>query len=133
MTVTAHTSAPIKKLVQKGVLTEQEAKDIKAEVEKENQQAKTSPFVLPLGKEAKLKLGGFIQANGEFGDVGSQFGVFPDNPLGTASHTPLHSRFFLRRARINVSGDFLENFDFKMEADFSQGDGISSSRTAFSG
>src|SRR5436190_1992303 len=106
---TQSADALINKLVQKGVLTEQEAKDIKTEMEKENQEAKTSPFVLPLGKEAKLKLGGFVQANGEFGDVASQFGTFSDNPLVTANHTPLHSRFFLRRARINVSGEFLEN------------------------
>ena len=85
-------------------------------------------FVLPWGKEANLKLGGFIQAQGEFGDAGSMFGVFPDS----TRTTPIQNRFFLRRARINVSGDFLENFDFKLEGDFEQGDGISGSRTGFS-
>src|SRR5688572_16171466 len=35
-----------------------------------------SPFALNVGKEAKLKLGGFIQGNGEFGDTGSLDGNF---------------------------------------------------------
>lgn len=88
-----------------------------------------SNFVLPWGKESNLKLGGFLQANGEFGDSGSMFGVFPDSTVAT----PIHNRIFLRRARINVSGDFLENIDFKLEGDFEQGDGVGSSRTGFSG
>ena len=110
-------------------MTEQEAQELTTEMEKEAKEAKPSPFVLPWGKEAKLRLGGFIQANAEFGDAGSMFGVFPDS----TTVAPIHSRFFLRRARINVSGDFLEDFDFKLEGDFEQGDGISSSRTGFSG
>lgn len=47
-----------------------------------------------------------------------------------------HGRLKLRRARINISGAFLEDFDFKLEGDFQQSDGIASgnggSRTAFS-
>src|SRR5881394_460556 len=85
-------------------------------------------FVLPLGKEAHLRLGGYVQFNGEFGDAGSMFGVFPDS----TTVTPIHERIFLRRARVNVSGDFLENFDFKVEGDFQNGDGISGNRTGFS-
>ena len=123
--------AALNALVKKGILTEQEAKEALASVEKEK--PKTAPYVLPWGKESQLKLGGFIQVNGEFGDVGSVYGNFSDNPQGTANHTPINDRFFLRRARINVSGDFLEHFDFKLEGDFSQGDGIATSRTAFSG
>src|SRR2546428_10046935 len=72
--------ALINKLVQKGILTEQEAKDIQAETAKETSEAKTSPFVLPLGKESKLKIGGFIQGNGEFGDVSAFEGRFADGP-----------------------------------------------------
>jgi len=45
----------------------------------------------------------------------------------------LKDRFRLRRARINMTGDFAEQFDFKIEGDFGQGDGLNSSRTAFSG
>lgn len=131
----AQTSDPVlNALIKKGVLTEAEAKQVLAEVEttkkdeeiKKAKEAKTSPWVLPLGKEAHLKLGGFIQGQGEFGDVDSWQGSF-DDKKGAAN-----DRFRLRRARINVTGDFLENFDFKLEGDFQQGDGLSSSRTAFS-
>src|SRR6185503_14671115 len=45
---------------------------------------KRSPFVLPLGKELKLKLGGFIQGQGEFGDPGSFEGNFSDNEIGSS-------------------------------------------------
>lgn len=86
---------------------------------------KSPPPVLPWGKESKLTLGGFLQANGEFGDVNAFGGSLPNGPNETLD------RIRLRRARINVSGDFLENFDFKLEGDFEQGDGISSGRTAF--
>jgi len=93
---------------------------------------KRSPFVLPLGKELKLKLGGFIQGQGEFGDPGSFEGNFSDNVIGT-TRVPVNDRFRLRRARINVSGEILEEFDFKLEGEFQQGDGLSGGRTGFSG
>jgi hypothetical protein len=93
---------------------------------------KRSPFVLPLGKELKLKLGGFIQGQAEFGDPGSFEGNFSDNVIGT-SRVPVNDRFRLRRARINVSGEFLEDFDFKLEGEFEQADGTSAGRTGFSG
>ena len=32
---------------------------------------------------------------------------------------------------INLTGDFAEQFDFKVEGDFGQGDGLNSNRTAF--
>src|SRR5262249_15476261 len=51
---------------------------------------------------------------------------------GNFGQTAITDRFRLRRARLNLSGDFAEQFDFKMEGDFAQGDGISSNRTAFS-
>ena len=38
----------------------------------------------------------------------------------------------MRRARITVTGDFAEQFDFKLEGEFNQADGINSPRTAFS-
>lgn len=91
-----------------------------------------TPFVLPLGKAFKVRLGGFVQANGEFIDPGSFEGNFSDNPVGGATHVPINDRFRLRRARINVSGELFERFDFKMEGDFAQGDGLTG-RTAFSG
>src|SRR5437667_5877382 len=82
-------------------------------------------YVLPRGPEIKLTLGGFIQANFEDGDVSAFEGRF--------GLTELKDRFRLRRARINLTGEFAENFDFKIEGDFGQGDGLNSNRTAFSG
>ena len=35
-----------------------------------------------------------------------------------------NDRFRLRRARINLTGDFAEHFDFKIEGDFGQSDGL---------
>ena len=81
-------------------------------------------YVVPAGPEYKLVLGGFIQANFEDGDVAAFEGRF--------GSTAMKDRFRLRRARINLTGDFAENFDFKIEGDFGQGDGLNSNRTAFS-
>ncbi len=92
----------------------------KAVVEKE----KAPLYVLQRGVELKLVLGGFIQANFEGGDVSAFEGRF--------GQTALDDRFRLRRARINLTGDFAEQFDFKVEGDFGQGDGLNSNRTAFS-
>src|SRR5437763_9477822 len=80
-------------------------------------------YVLPRGPEIKLTLGGFIQVNFEDGDVSAFEGRF--------GLTALKDRFRLRRARINLTGDFAEQFDFKVEGDFENSDGLSSSRTAF--
>src|SRR6266513_4530496 len=91
----------------------------KAVVEEE----KLPVYVQQRGPELKLVLGGFIQANFEDGDVSAFEGRF--------GQTALKDRFRLRRARINLTGDFAENFDFKVEGDFENSDGINSSRTAF--
>jgi phosphate-selective porin OprO and OprP len=93
----------------------------KAVVEEE----KPPVFVVPRASEFKLVLGGYIQVNFEDGDVSAFEGRF--------GQTALKDRFRLRRARINLTGDFAENFDFKIEGEFENSDGISSSRTAFSG
>jgi phosphate-selective porin OprO and OprP len=81
-------------------------------------------YVVPRGSELKLVLGGFIQANFEDGDVLAFQGNF--------GQTALKDRFRLRRARINLTGDFAEQFDFKVEGDFEQSDGTSGNRTDFS-
>ncbi|MEY2486045.1 MAG: phosphate-selective porin OprO and OprP [Verrucomicrobiota bacterium] len=81
--------------------------------------------VHPGGAEYKLTLGGYLQLNSESGDVSAFEGRFGDNSL--------KDRFRLRRARVTLTGDFEEQFDFKVEGDFGQGDGLSGSRTAFSG
>jgi phosphate-selective porin OprO/OprP len=95
-------------------------------------------YVVPGASELKLTLGGFLQAQYEAGDVFAFEGRF-----GTAA---IKDRFRIRRARINVAGDFAEQFDFKLEGEFAQSDvgltirdstgktlGSSSTRTAFGG
>lgn len=61
----------------------------------------------PGGKEAKLVVGGFLQAQAEFGDAGD------------ARFAGVADRLYFRRARIYLAGSFAENFDFKIEGDFS--------------
>jgi phosphate-selective porin OprO/OprP len=78
---------------------------------KENQQLKAALGegkaglidVKPAGKEVSLKLGGVVQAQADFLDKG-------DSRWGSRN-----DRFYLRRARLNASGSFLEDFDFKVE------------------
>ncbi|MEY2480238.1 MAG: phosphate-selective porin OprO and OprP [Verrucomicrobiota bacterium] len=97
----------------------------KTYVEKSATEEEKKPvYAVAAGIEQKLTLGGFIQANVEDGDVSAFEGRF--------GLTALKDRFRLRRARINLTGDFAEQFDFKIEGDFENSDGISSSRTAFS-
>jgi len=92
----------------------------KAVVEEE----KPPVFVVPRGSELKLVLGGYIQINFEDGDVSAFEGSF--------GLRALKDRFRLRRTRVNLTGDFAEQFDFKVEGDFGQGDGLNSNRLAFS-
>jgi phosphate-selective porin OprO and OprP len=93
----------------------------KAVVEEE----KLPVYVQQRGSELKLVLGGFIQTNFEDGDA------FAFN--GNFGQSAIKDRFRLRRARVNLTGDFAEQFDFKMEGDFGQNDGTNNNRTAFSG
>jgi Phosphate-selective porin O and P len=98
--------------------------DGKTYVEKAVPQAEKPPlFVLQRGPELKLVLGGFIQVNAEGGQA------FAFN--GNFGQTEIKDRFRLRRARINLTGDFAEQFDFKMEGDFVASDGLSNNRLAF--
>src|SRR5256886_1643550 len=87
------------------------------------QEDKLPPYVQQRGPELKLVLGGFVQMNFEDGDVSAFEGRFGE--------TALKDRFRLRRARINLTGDFAEQFDFKLEGDFESSDGLNASRTAF--
>ncbi len=87
------------------------------------QEEKPPIYVQQRGPELKLVLGGFIQMNFEDGDVSAFEGRF--------GQTALKDRFRLRRARINLTGDFAEQFDFKLEGDFENSDGLNSNRTAF--
>ncbi len=70
--------------------------------------------VHPGGSEYKLTLGGYVQANFEDGDVSAFEGRF--------GATALKDRFRLRRARISLTGEFAEQFDFKIEGDLEQSD-----------
>src|SRR5213082_427396 len=99
--------------------------DGKTYVEKAVVEEKAPVYVQQRGPELKLVLGGFIQFNAESGDVFAFEGRF--------GQTALKDRFRLRRARINLTGDFAEQFDFKVEGEFENSDGISSNRTAFEG
>jgi phosphate-selective porin OprO/OprP len=99
--------------------------DGKSYVEKAVVEEKKPPvFVVPRASELKLVLGGYIQVNFEDGDVSAFEGSF--------GLRALKDRFRLRRTRINLTGDFAEQFDFKVEGDFGQGDGLNSNRLAFS-
>jgi phosphate-selective porin OprO and OprP len=82
-------------------------------------------YVQQRGPELKLVLGGFIQINLEDSDA------FAFN--GNFGQSAIKDRFRLRRARVNLTGDFAEQFDFKVEGDFGQNDGTNNNRTAFSG
>src|SRR5437762_7731314 len=98
--------------------------DAKTYVEKAVvEEAKAPIYAQQAGSEIKLVLGGFIQTNFEDGDVSAFEGRFGQNAL--------KDRFRLRRARIGLTGDFAENFDFKLEGDFENSDGLNASRTAF--
>lgn len=78
---------------------------------KENQQLKSAMGegktpainVKAAGKEATLQLGGLVQAQADFLD------------RGDSRWTSDNDRFYLRRARVNASGTFLEYVDFKIE------------------
>ncbi|HEV7506215.1 MAG TPA: porin [Thermoanaerobaculia bacterium] len=69
--------------------------------------AQTLGEVKPAGKEPSLTIGGLLQVQFDAGDKGdSRFANDND-------------RFYLRRARLNASGRFLEEFDFRLEMDLS--------------
>jgi len=59
--------------------------------------------VKPAGREPVLALGGLLQAQADFLDKG-------DSRFKSAN-----DRFYLRRARVNATGKFLDEFDFRIE------------------
>lgn len=114
--------------------------DNKAAVVEKNEKVeeKKTVYVVPGASEIKLTLGGLLQVQYEGGNVFAFEGRF-----GSAA---IDDRFRLRRARINVTGEFAEQFDFKLEGEFAQSDvaltvrdatgrtlGSNSTRTAFGG
>ncbi|MDQ6808927.1 MAG: porin [Verrucomicrobiota bacterium] len=74
-------------------------------------------YVTPAGVDAKLVLGGFVQGQYEIGDVSAYDGRFR-GPLSAKTK----DRFRLRRARISVSGEFADQFEFKLEGGFETND-----------
>ncbi len=113
----------------------------KAVVEKtEVKEAKKPVYAVAAASELKLTLGGFIQTQIEAGDVSAFEGRFQP------ANGEIKDRFRIRRARINVTGDYAEQFDFKLEGEFTQSDvgftvrdadgrtlGSNATRTAFGG
>ncbi len=59
----------------------------------------------PAGKEPTLAIGGLLQIQFDGGD------------RGDSRFTNDNDRFYLRRARLNATGKFLEEFDFRLEMD----------------
>ncbi len=88
-------------------------------------------FAAAGASEFKLTLGGFVQTQIEAGDVAAFEGRLtpgPENVLGTSE---VKDRFRVRRARINVSGDYAEQFEFKLEGEFQLAAAGNSTRTNF--
>ena len=90
------------------------------------------PVVATAGaSELKLTLGGFIQTQVEIGDVSAFEGRFPVAGAGVFGSSEVKDRFRVRRARLNVSGDYAEQVEFKLEGDFQLSVASGSTRTAF--
>ncbi|MEY2563351.1 MAG: phosphate-selective porin OprO and OprP [Verrucomicrobiota bacterium] len=89
--------------------------DTKSYVEKsETTEEKKPVYVVPGASEIKLVLGGFLQTQYEGGDVFAFEGRFGSGALD--------DRFRIRRARISITGDFVDQFDFKLEGEYAQSD-----------
>jgi len=66
--------------------------------------AQARQSINPAGREPTLSIGGLLQGQADFGDKGD------------ARFTSANDRFYLRRARINIQGKFLEEFDSDSKA-----------------
>ncbi len=87
---------------------EQELQGLQEENRQLRQELGVSPpAVKAAGPVKELKLGGYIQAQAEFGD--------PGDARWTGNSA--NDRFYVRRARLNASGVFLEHVDFRIEMD----------------
>jgi phosphate-selective porin OprO/OprP len=91
--------------------------DGKSYVEKsETTEEKKPVYVVPGASELKLTLGGLLQVQYEAGDVSAFEGRFSGGP------SEIDDRFRIRRARINITGDFAEQFEFRLEGEYAQSD-----------
>ena len=88
-------------------------------------------LVAAAGSEFKLTLGGFIQAQLEVGDVSAFEGRFPIGNVNVIGANEIPDRFRVRRSRINVSGDYAEQFEFKLEGEFQLTAASGQTRTSF--
>ena len=68
-------------------------------------EAQSLGVIKPAGKETTLSIGGLLQVQAEAGDKGD------------ARFSSDNDRFYLRRARLNATGKFLEEFDFRLEGE----------------
>ncbi len=66
------------------------------------------PLAKTVGSAFEVRVGGLIQAHGEFGDPGD----------ARWSGDAANDRFFVRRARVHLYGRFLEQFSYRVQADF---------------
>ena len=78
----------------------------------------SGPEVKPAGRVQSLAIGGLLQAQADFLDKGDR------------RFASENDRFYLRRARISLTGKFKEDFDFRVEADFAGTLGESTSMRA---
>jgi phosphate-selective porin OprO and OprP len=65
--------------------------------------------LMPAGKETRVVIGGFTQAQAEFGGAGD------------ARFAGTSDRVYFRRARLFLAGSFAEHFEFKIEGEFGAG------------
>ncbi len=88
---------------------EQELDSLRQENKQLRQELGVPPPPVKAGGPVKeLKLGGYLQAQAEFGDEGD----------ARWTGNSVNDRFYVRRARLNASGAFLEHVDFRIEVDF---------------
>ncbi|MFL6569903.1 MAG: hypothetical protein ACJ8LI_12110, partial [Chthoniobacterales bacterium] len=123
---------------QREVAAKPATSDSKTIVEQTTTKEEKKPvYTAAAADEFKLTLGGYVQTQFEGGDPFAFEGRF--------ASAELKDRFRLRRARITITGDYTEHFDFKVEGDFSFSDtaltirdasgrtlGSNSTRTSFS-
>ena len=106
---------------------EGELRALRAERDAEKAAAKQAQIVVrPGGRETKLAIGGFVQTQADAGDVSAFEGRFPGGP------NEIDDRLRVRRARVSISGDWNDQFDFKVDGEFQNADGTAGGRTAFS-
>ena len=102
--------------VKKGSVAEAAPPEKNVVETKPAKEEKKTVSVYAAASELKLTLGGFLQTQVEAGDVFAFEGRF------ASGSGEVKDRFRIRRARINVTGDYAKQFDFKLEGEFTQSD-----------